>query len=383
MDELLKIAVAKEQAAHEHRVILTPEGAKKLITLGYAVHVQKGAGEKAGFWDHSYEETGACIQSDEEDLYKDAQVSLRIQPLSKQDIAYLPPHSIVIGLLKPHCHPDELKELAAEKVTSFSLELIPRITRAQSMDILSSQSNLAGYRAVIEGAHALSRAFPMMMTPAGTIAPVRVLILGAGVAGLQAIATAKRLGAIVSAFDVRSAAKEQVESLGATFISIAMEESGDDTGGYAKEMSDAYQKAQKEKLTDILKSQDLVITTAQIPMKKAPILIDEAMVEEMKDGAMIIDLASETGGNCALTKQGRTVIHRGVRIYGPENCVSSIAHDASKLLSRNVVHFITNLISDGVLQFNDAIVKATCLTHEGAIVHPQFQTQPVSEVKGD
>ncbi len=368
----MKIAVAKEHSPYECRVALTPEGVKKCITLGYNVFVEKNAGERAGFDDDAYKASGAIVEEDLSKLFGDANITLRIQPPSAQEIAYLPPHSSLIGLLKPHMKNDELNALAREKVTSFALEMIPRITRAQSMDVLSSQSNLAGYRAVIEGAHALNRTFPMMMTPAGTIAPMRVLILGAGVAGLQAIATAKRLGAIVSAFDVRSAAKEQVESLGATFIAIEAEESGDGSGGYAKEMGDAYQKAQKLKLTDVLKTQDLVITTAQIPMKKAPILIDEDMVSVMKSGSMIIDLASETGGNCTLTKHGETVTHGGTQIYAPLNIMSAIAYDASQLFSRNNVHFITNLIKEGQIQFDDEIVKATCLTHEGAIIHPLF-----------
>lgn len=375
----MKIVVAKEHLQSEGRVILTPEGVKKLIASGFQVVIQKGAGERAGFSDEAYEEARGVIEGDEQKLYHSASISLRINPLTKQDVAYLPPHSIVLGLLKPHLHPEELKELASERVTSLSLELIPRITRAQSMDVLSSQSNLAGYRAVIEGAYHLKSAFPMMITAAGTIAPARVLVLGAGVAGLQAIATAKRLGALISAYDVRPEVKEQVESLGAIFVSVEKEafktESGESAGGYAKEMSASYQEAQKQKLMDVIKNQDLVITTAQIPMKKAPILIEEDMVNVMKNGSMIIDLSSETGGNCALTRHGEMIQHKGVDIYGPENILSAIAFNASQLLSRNVVHFILNMMKDDKINVEDEIVKATCLTYEGTIVHPYFATK--------
>lgn len=363
----------------ERRVALTPEGVKKLAALGYKIHVQKGAGELSGFLDDAYKEAGAEIHNDQESLFENAALSVRVQPLSSQDIAYLPPHSILIAMIKPHLFPAELKELASQKVTTFGLEFIPRITRAQSMDVLSSQSNLAGYRAVIEGAYALNQAFPMMMTPAGTIAPTRVLVLGVGVAGLQAIATAKRLGAIVSAFDVRAATKEQVESLGATFISVEAEESGDAAGGYAKEMSDAYKLAQRAALANILKTQDLVITTAQIPMKKAPILIDDELLSVMKHGSMIIDLASETGGNCSKTQHGKTITQDGVKIHGPLNILSDISYNASQLFSRNIVHFITNLMKDGKINRDDDIVKASCLTHEGAIVHEHFREKRATD----
>jgi len=363
----------KESAACEKRVALTPEGVKKLKPLGFDIHIAKGAGDKACFSDHDYAQAGAHVESDDKKLFKDAKLALRVGEATSEDITNLPPQTILVGVLKPHDNKKELKELASKKITSFSLELVPRITRAQSMDVLSSQSNLAGYRAVIEGANLLGRVFPMMMTAAGTVAPSRVLILGAGVAGLQAIATAKRLGAIVSAFDVRSAAKEQVESLGATFVQVDLEESGDGAGGYAKEMSEAAKKAQKAKLTEVLKTQDLVITTAQIPFKKAPILIDDAMVSGMKSGSVIVDLAAETGGNCTLSKLGKTTNHKGVTIYAPQLIVGNIAQDASALFSRNIISFVQNLIKDEKIQFEDEIVKASCLTHDGHIVHPLFK----------
>ncbi len=369
----MKVVVVKEESPHEKRVALTPEGVKKLKTMGFDIWVSKGAGDKACLDDKSYTDAGAHVEGDLKKLYKDAKLVLRMGVPSADDISHIPAKAILLGILKPHENKEELKKLADQKITSFGLELIPRITRAQSMDVLSSQTNLAGYRAVIEGANLLGRVFPMMMTPAGTVAPSRVIILGVGVSGLQAIATAKRLGAIVSAFDVRSAAKEQVQSLGATFVEVPLEESGDGAGGYAKEMSEAAQKAQKAKLTEVLKTQDLVITTAQIPMKKAPILIDDAMVAGMKAGSVIVDLAAETGGNCTLSKLGKTITQKGVTVYAPHTIVSNIAQDASNLFSRNVVAFLQNLMKDNQIQFEDEIVKASCLTHDGSIVHPLFK----------
>jgi NAD(P) transhydrogenase subunit alpha len=257
------------------------------------------------------------------------------------------------------------------------MELVPRITRAQGMDVLSSQSNLAGYKAVIDAASNFRKALPLMMTAAGTVAAAKVLVLGAGVAGLQAIATAKRLGAIVSAFDVRATAKEQVESLGGIFISVDLNENGDAQGGYAKEMSSAYKQAQAQKLADVIKTQDIVITTAQIPGKPAPVLITSEMVQSMKPGSVIMDLAAESGGNCAETVYGKTVVKNGVVILGPDNIISSIATDASQLYSRNIYNFVKNLFVDRsrTISWEDEIVQATALTHNGAIIHPQFKTQ--------
>lgn len=367
-----KIAVVKENSLHEARVALTPEGVKKLTALGYSVVLEQGAGERAGFLDADYTFAGAEIAGSVQELFEHATIVLRVNAGEEKEWKYLPKNSVLLANLKAHTSEPLRTFLCAHPVTAFALEMIPRITRAQSMDILSSQSNLAGYRAVIEAANILPRAFPMMMTPSGTIAPARVLILGAGVAGLQAIATAKRLGAIVSVFDVRAAAKEQVESLGGTFIQVEFEEKGDSTGGYAKEMSEDYKKAQRAKLMDVLKTQDIVITTAQIPMKTAPTLLDEEMVSVMKHGSLIIDLAIESGGNCTLSKMEETVDYNGVKIYAPRNMPSHIAFDASQMLSRNAVHFITNLYKEGVLHMEDAIVKGTCLSHDGKLVHPLF-----------
>ena len=365
----------KESQGHEHRVALTPEGVKKLTGLGYRVFVQSGAGERAGFVDNDYQGVGATLSKDTKELLNDANVVVRVSQGDEKDWKTLPKDSVLIGILKPHSSESLRDFLCKQSITGFSLDMIPRITRAQSMDVLSSQSNLSGYRAVVEASTMLPRAFPMMMTPSGTIAPARVLILGAGVAGLQAIATAKRLGAIVSVFDVRAAAKEQVESLGATFIEVPFEEKGDGQGGYAKEMSEDYKKAQRAKLMDVLKNQDVVITTAQIPFKKAPILLDQDMVDVMKHGSLVIDLAIESGGNCTLSKSDDIIDYKGIKIYAPLNMPSHIAFDASQMFSRNVVNFIGNLFKDGSLNMDDEIVKGTCLAHKGDIIHPMFATK--------
>lgn len=378
----MKIAVLKEQRPYEARVALTPEVAKKLKDQGHEVWVEKEAGAASSIPDTAYTEVGATIFSTLKEGLAGAQVLLKVQaPLlegSRNELDGLPEGATLIGLLSPHTHRAEIAQYNAKKLKSFSLEMVPRITRAQSMDVLSSQSNLAGYRAVIEGAALFDRAFPMMMTAAGTIAPARVLVLGAGVAGLQAIATAKRLGAIVSAFDVRAAAKEQVESLGATFISVDAPTSGEGAGGYAKEMDDDYKKRQAEKVTETLKTQDIVITTALIPGRPAPLLVTQEMLAVMKAGSIIVDMAVESGGNCALSKLGEVMTTAGgVKIVGYANLPSRIARDASALYARNVLHFLTLLMSkdgkDLAPDPEDEIVKGTLLTQEGAIVHPQFQ----------
>lgn len=378
----MKIAVLKEQRPYEARVALTPEVAKKLKDQGHEVWVEKGAGAASSIPDAAYTEVGATIFSTLKEGLAGAQVLLKVQaPLSegsRNELDGLPEGATLIGLLSPHTHRAEMAQYNAKKLKTFSLEMVPRITRAQSMDVLSSQSNLAGYRAVIEGAALFDRAFPMMMTAAGTIAPARVLVLGAGVAGLQAIATAKRLGAIVSAFDVRAAAKEQVESLGATFISVDAPTSGEGAGGYAKEMDDDYKKRQAEKITETLKTQDIVITTALIPGRPAPLLVTQEMLAVMKAGSVIVDMAVESGGNCASSKLGEVITTTGgVKIVGYANLPSRISRDASALYARNVLHFLTLLMSkdgkDLAPDPEDEIVKDTLLTQDGATVHPQFQ----------
>jgi NAD(P) transhydrogenase subunit alpha len=368
------IVALKETAIHEKRVAITPDTVKKYQELNYKISLENDAGKEAGYLNQIYEKVGVTILKSREELLKQADILLSSAPITEQDVQGLKKNAVVIGLLKPHQNANLLEQLAKKKITSFSLELVPRITRAQSMDVLSSQSNLAGYKAVVDAASHFKRAFPLMMTSAGTIAAARVLVIGAGVAGLQAIATAKRLGAIVSAFDVRSSAKEQVESLGGTFIQVDTEESGDAQGGYAKEMSEAYKQAQAEKLAEIVKTQDIIVTTAQIPGKPAPVLITANMVKTMKPGSVIIDLAAESGGNCSDTVWGKTVVKDGITLIGPANILSSIATDASQLYSRNIYNFIKTLFNseNHAIAWQDEIVQATALTHEGHIIHPQF-----------
>ncbi|MDF3034321.1 MAG: transhydrogenase subunit alpha [Alphaproteobacteria bacterium] len=373
----MKIVAPKECADFERRVALTPEVSRKLADLGHEVVIEKGAGVEAGMPDAAYEAMGAKIATDAKSLYQDADIVIRVSPPLEDEIKVLPKDSLLIGMLKPYDNQKLATTLAKRKITAFALEWIPRISRAQSMDVLSSQSNLAGYKAVIDAAAEFGRAMPMMMTAAGMIPPARALILGAGVAGLQAIATARRLGAIVSAFDVRPAVKEQVESLGATFIEVESAESGEGAGGYAKEMSADYQKRQQARLEDVMRQQDIVITTAQIPGKPAPILISAKMIKEMKAGSVIVDLAVESGGNCAASVAGQVVVKDGVTILGHPNFPSRIPFDASQVYARNVFNFLKLLLgADGktlAVDWEDDIVKGAALTHEGDVIHPALK----------
>jgi H+-translocating NAD(P) transhydrogenase subunit alpha len=371
----MKIVVINENREFEQRVALTPEVSKKLIEMGHEIAIEAGAGVSAGFTDEAYKAAGAKIAKTAKDAIKSADMVIRISAPEKEDIANLPAGSILIGNLKPYTNQDRLKDYTKNKVTAIAMELVPRISRAQAMDVLSSQSNLAGYKAVVDAAAEYGRAMPMMMTAAGMIPPARVLILGAGVAGLQAIATAKRLGAIVSAFDVRPAVKEQVQSLGATFVEVESEESGEGTGGYAKEMSDDYKRRQSERLAEVMKDQDIVITTAQIPGKAAPELITTAMVESMKAGSIIVDLAVESGGNCKLSELGKTVVKHDVKIIGHPNFPSRIPSDASQVYARNVLNYIKNMYKDNAINWDDEIVSGSALTRDGTVVHPQFKTK--------
>jgi len=303
---------------------------------------------------------------------------LKVGELTEKQLPALDEKTAVIAMHKPHDNKKLFAKVAKQNITAFALEFVPRITRAQSMDVLSSQSNLAGYRAVVEAAYEFDRAFPLMMTAAGTITAARVLIIGAGVAGLQAIATARRMGAIVSAFDVRAAAKEQVESLGASFVEVESKESGEGSGGYAKEMSEAYKKAQAEKLHEVLKTQDIVITTALIPGRPAPTLISEKMVADMKVGSVIVDLAIEAGGNCALSKPGISFTKNGVKIVAHPNMPSRIAYNASQLYAKNVFNFLSLMIDKESkalkIDFGDEIIKSACLCHNGKLVHDIFKS---------
>ncbi len=371
----IRIAVLKELATYENRVAATPETIKKYIAKGYAVSVVAGAGSTAAYLDADYVAVGAEIVADSNKATKDADIILCVQsPVSFKAKA----GALLIGMLAPYGAKEKLAGLAEQGVTAMSMELVPRITRAQAMDVLSSQSNLAGYKAVLEAAAHFSRAFPMMMTAAGTIPPARVFVMGAGVAGLQAIATARRLGAIVSATDVRPVAKEQVQSLGASFVMVESDEmkQAETSGGYAKEMSDDFKQKQAKLVAETLVKQDIVITTALIPGRPAPVLVTEDMVKSMRAGSVIVDMAVEQGGNCALSKVGEIIEVGGVKIIGLLNLPSRIATDASALYARNILNLLGTLIDkDGKITLNmdDDIVKAMTLTKDGSVIHPNFQ----------
>ncbi|WP_027328350.1 Re/Si-specific NAD(P)(+) transhydrogenase subunit alpha [Marinimicrobium agarilyticum] len=383
----MKIAIPKERREHERRVAATPETVKKLIALGADVAVEKGAGLSSRITDEAYEAAGASLIADLDSLLGDADIVLKVQrPLlggdnQPDELSPMKPGALLIAGLSPYADPDAIKRYADAGVTAMAMELVPRITRAQSMDILSSQSNLAGYRSVLEAAYLYDRAMPMMMTAAGTVAPARVMVLGAGVAGLQAIATAKRLGAIVSATDVRAAAKEQVESLGGKFVMVESEETAgaETAGGYAKEMSEDYQRRQAELVANTLKKQDIAICTALIPGRKAPTLINDEMVHSMRPGSVIVDLAVEQGGNCTLSKPGEVVDVNGVTIIGHFNIPSRLSTDASALFAKNLLNYLTPLVDADSkklsVNWEDEIVAATTLTRDGQVVHSAFQPQ--------
>jgi NAD(P) transhydrogenase subunit alpha len=374
----MKIAIAKETLPYEKRVAATADSVKKLIALGATVQVETGAGLNASVTDDMYQAAGAAIVPGA-GLYAEADVVLRVRPPSLEDVSQMKKGAVLVGMLAPYQEKELVAACAAQGVTAFSMEFVPRITRAQTMDVLSSQANLAGYRAVLEAAHEFGRGFPMMMTAAGTVPPAKVFIMGAGVAGLQAIATARRLGGVVSATDVRPVAREQVESLGASFVMVESEETkaAETAGGYAKEMSDAYKQKQAQLIAETIKKQDIVITTALIPGRKAPVLVTEEMVRSMKPGAVIVDLAVEQGGNVALSKEGEVVDVGGVKIVGYPNLPSRIAVDASGLYARNLVNFLTPLVDKETKALNinweDEIVKASALTRDGGIVNPNLK----------
>ncbi len=377
----LKVAIPKERRPQEHRVAATAETVKKLVGLGFAVTVEQGAGAGASISDESYRTAGATIANDTAATYKDAGLVLKVQrPLEKSEgsdeLALVPRGAILLGLLDPLSHPSQAASYASAGVTAMAMEMIPRISRAQSMDALSSQSNLAGYKAVLDATAEFGRAIPLMMTAAGTIAPAKIFILGAGVAGLQAIATARRLGAVVSATDVRAATKEQVESLGATFLLPEGVADAAAKTGYAKELDKDQAAKQAAVVSEHLKKQDIAITTALIPGRKAPILITADMIAGMRLGSVIVDLAVEHGGNVVGSKAGEVVTVNGVRIVGHINVPSRLAVDASALYARNLLNFLTPLADKaGGLKINwdDEIVKGALLTRDGAIVHDSLK----------
>src|SRR3989441_2435307 len=365
----MKIGVPKEPAANERRVALTPEVAGRLAKSGLAVLVERGAGEAASFGDESYGTAGATLVATAADVFGQSDVVLKVQPPSVEETRQCREGAALVALFQPSAERETVSQLAARRVTAFSLALLPRITRAQAMDVLSSQATVAGYKAVLLAAVATGRLFPMLVTAAGTLTPARVLVLGAGVAGLQAIATARRLGAVVSAFDVRPAVKEQVESLGAKFLEMEIGEHAETAGGYAKELSDETHRRELAFIAQHVKDADIVVTTAAIPGKRAPILITAEAVRGMRLGAVIVDLAVETGGNCELSQAGNDVIHNGVRVLGPGNLPSTLPYHASQMYARNVSRFLLHVTRDGklVVDFDDEIIRDTCVTHAGEI----------------
>ncbi len=377
----MQIAVLKENPAVEPRVAATPETVKKLIAAGASVTVEKGAGIASSITDAEYKDAGAKIAASAGTCLKGANLVLCVRRPESKSLKAFPEGAAVIALMDPYDNEDKLQEFANVGLSALSLELIPRITRAQVMDVLSSQANLAGYQAVIEASASFGQAIPMMMTAAGTVPAARVFIMGAGVAGLQAVATARRLGAIVTATDVRPAAKEQVESLGAKFIAVEDEEfkAAEDAGGYAKEMSAEYQKKQAELTADHIAKQDIVITTALIPGRPAPRLVGKEMVKSMHEGAVIVDLAVERGGNVEGAKPDAVVEADGVTIIGYSNMAGRIAATASKLLARNILSFVDPMIDkesgDLKIDREDEVIAATLLTHGGTIVHPGFSSE--------
>jgi proton-translocating NAD(P)+ transhydrogenase subunit alpha len=386
----MKVAIIKERRAHERRVAASPDTVKHMAGMGLDVLVESGAGEGAYFTDEAYRTAGATIVPDPVAALSQADIVLKVQrPLhggveGPDEVALIKRGAALIGLLQPLRFPDDSKAYAQAGLAAFAMELMPRITRAQTMDVLSSQANLAGYKAVLDAAAEFGRAFPMMMTAAGTIKAARVLVMGAGVAGLQAIATARRLGAIVSATDVRAAAKEQVESLGATFITVDEEamKAAETSGGYAREMDEDFQRRQREKVTETLRRTDIVICTALIPGRKAPILLTEAMVAALMPGSVVIDLAVESGGNVEGSRPGEIITTaNGVKIVGHLNMASRVPVDASQLYARNLLAFLALIVDkEGQLRIDtaDEIVKAALLTLDGAIVNPALAPEPVA-----
>ena len=368
-------AILKETAPGERRVAMVPPALAALAKSGLEVVIESGAGEAAGFTDAAYTEKGARIATSRREALDAARVILQVRPLGRgvEDITR---DHVVIGLLDPLGKPDGVKVLAARGATAFALELIPRITRAQAMDVLSSSATITGYKAVLLAASTLPQMFPMLMTAAGTLPPARAFVIGAGVAGLQAIATAKRLGAVVQAYDVRPAVKEQVESLGAKFVELPLE-AGDaqDHGGYAKAMDESFYRRQRETMLKVVAASDVVITTAAVPGKKAPVLITADMVDAMPPGAVIVDVAAEQGGNCELTRPGETVTRGRVTILGPVNVPSSVPHHASLMYGRNAAAFLGLIVSKGELKVDlaDEVIRETLVTRDGDVVQPRLR----------
>lgn len=369
----MKIAVPSESTPGETRVALVPETIAKLTRDGHSVSVEGGAGDAAGFRDADFTEAGATIASSATDAMSGADVICKVGPPTADEIAALGSGQLIIGVLGARTDADLMASISASGASAAAMEMVPRIARAQRLDVLSSQASLAGYKSVLIGANSIGRFFPLMMTAAGTIPPANVLVLGAGVAGLQAIATAKRLGAVVSAYDVRSAVREQVESLGGKFIEIEQAEDAEDAGGYAKEQSEADQARQREAMTSHIANSDVVITTANVPGRKAPTLVTAAMVEAMRPGSVIVDLAGESGGNCELSDPGNEVSANGVTIHAPLNVPAMMPTEASVLYSRNLVGLLELVTDeDGALKIDmeDEVIGGTVVAHGGSLVGP-------------
>ena len=367
------VSVPKEITLGERRVALVPELVSKLTAAGLEVHVQFGAGLEAGFRDKDYEEKGARLASD---VFAEADVLLKVRPPIADEIAKLREASVFIGLLEPYTSEAQIRLLGARKVTSFAMELMPRIARAQPMDALSAMSTVAGYKAVLLAANRLSKFFPLLMTAAGTITPARVFVVGAGVAGLEAIGTAKRLGAVVEAYDTRPAVKEEVQSVGAKFVELSLDtRDAEEKGGYARAESTEFYKKQQEMMGEHVAAADVVITAALVRGRHAPILITEEMVRGMRPGSVIVDLASAQGGNCSLTEPDREVIRHGITILGPTNLPSTMPFHSSQMYARTVTNFLMHLLKDGKIRLdpNDEMTRATLVTHQGEIVSEALQ----------
>jgi len=376
----VKIRVLSETVPGERRVALVPDVAAKLAAASFDVAIQAGAGAAAGLVDDAYRAAGVGVDPDRQALLEAADVLLAVQPPGLEDVAALRPRAATISFLQPATQAEVIKALAARGVTAFSLELLPRISRAQSMDALSSQGSLSGYKGVLMAANRLGKFFPMLMTAAGTIPPARVLVLGAGVAGLQAIATARRLGAVVEADDVRPAGKEEVKSLGATFLELELE-AQEGEGGYAREQGEEFLTKQRELLTERVAAADVVITTAAVPGRRAPLLVTASMVGGMRRGSVLVDLASDTGGNCEVTRPGQVADVDGVWVDGTTNVPSTVPLHASQLYARNVTNLLQHLAgAEGLrLDFEDEITRACCVTHDGQVVNERARQMMVAE----
>lgn len=378
----MKVGVPVEAHPEERRVALVPAVVPSLVKAKLDVLVEQGAGVRASFADSAYQEQGAQLVAKRAELFSSSDIVLRVRAWSAQrdagwaDMELLRSGQVVVGLLNPLGAPEVARTLAQRAVTAFAMELIPRISRAQSMDALSSQANIQGYKAVLMAAAASSKIFPMMMTAAGTILPVRAFVIGAGVAGLQAIATARRLGAVVQAYDVRPAVKDQVESLGARFLEISLDsQAAEGAGGYARAMDERFYQRQRELMAKVVADSDVVITTAAVPGSKAPVLITKDMVRRMRPQSVIVDLAADSGGNCELTRPGEAVLEDGVTVLGPVNLAATVPNDASQMFGRNVAAFLLHLVKDNALRVDeeDPIVRDTLLTHRGEVLNPRVR----------